>query len=375
MTIKIEARNSALRRLGEIDDFGKLEMPLRFNRASTWVLELDGASPALGLIDLTGGIVVERDGVALLSGPVGSIKDKKASGRRTVVVAGVDDTAALETRLALPVPAGPPYTATAYDQVTGPAETVLRYFVDRNLGPGATSARRLPHLTLAADQGRGSNVTGRGRFHTLLELLQPLALAGGDIGFRIVQVGNALEFQVYVPADRTATAVFSEELGNLAGHDYQQTRPVADYVYVGGQGEGTARAIVEGGDADSIALFGRREQFRDRRDAEDTAVLEQSRVEALLELQATTALSISPIDTDAVAYGRDYRLGDRVTAVIDGETIQDVIREVMLTVTPDRGEEFTPVVGTPGARAPGRLGSFFGTQERQDRRLSKIERR
>jgi hypothetical protein len=374
VTLKIKARNSALRREGEIDDFLRFTMLLRFNRTSSWTLEVDAQSPAAALLDITGGIIVERDGFVLLSGPVLSRRSINAGGRRTITYAGVDDTAALEVRLALPVPAGPPYTAVEYDDKSGPAETVLRHYVDRNLGPGATVERRLPYLTFPADLGRGTSVRGRGRFHMLLELLQPLALAGGDLGFRIVQVDNALEFQVYVPADRTRTAVFSEEFGNLAGHDYSQTRPVANYVYVGGQGEGTARAVVEGGDAASITTFGRREQFRDRRDLDTTATLEQARTEALAETQAETALSISPIDTAAVSYGRDYRLGDRVTVVIEGEAVKDVVREVVLTLSLDRGEELTPVVGTPGARAPRDL-ALFAKQERQDRRLSKIERR
>ncbi len=368
----IETRDRALRRTGLVEDFRKLETPLRFNRTSTWALELDANSDAVPLLTRDAGIVVERDGRTLLSGPVTGIERTSQAGRRTVVVSGVDDTSWLEARLALPTPS-PPYTVD-YDDRTAAAETVLRHFVDRNLGPGAAAARRLPYLTLPADLGRGSSVRGRGRFHTLLELLQPLALSGGDLGFRIAQVGAALEFQVYVPADRTATAVFSEEFGNLAGYAYKWTRPSANYVYVGGQGEGTARTIVEGPDQPSIDAYGRVELLKDRRDVDTVATLEQARGETLTEGQAATALSISPIDTDAVTFGRDYNLGDRVTVVVEGEPIRDVVREVVLTLTPDRGEEFTPVVGTPGAPSPSTL-ALFTNQERLSRRVSQQERR
>lgn len=373
MSLSLFARDRALRRTGQVEDFRSLQMPLRFNRTSTWLLELDATSPAVPLLGSTDGLVVERDGVTLLSGPVVSI-NRESSDRDTVLVQGVDDTVWLERRLALPVPGGPPYTAVAYDDKSGPVETVLRYFVDRNLGPSATAARRLPYLTLPADQGRGGTVRGRGRFHPMLDLFQPLALAGGDLGFKIVQVGASLEFQVYVPADRTATAVFSRELGNLAGFSYSQSTPPADYVYVGGQGEGTARVIVEGGTQGDIDTFGRIEQFRDRRDAEDTATLNQTLVEALAENKVPTALSISPIDTAAVSFGVEYGLGDRVTVVVDGEPIQDVVREVVLTFTPDRGEQITPVVGSPAASSPSVL-NLFSRQDRLDRRISNQERR
>jgi hypothetical protein len=371
---RLFSRDRALRRTGQIEDFTSLQMPLRRNRTSTWVLELDAASDAVPLLGRTDGLIVERDDGTLLSGPVVSRVRTSQGGDQKLTVTGVDDTVWLERRLALPVPSGPPYTAAEYDDTTGAAETVLRHFVDRNLGPAATAARRLTYLTLPADLGRGTTVRGRGRFHSLLELLQPLALAGGDLGFRIAQVGGALEFQVSVPADRTGTAVFSEELGNLAGYTYRESAPVADYVIVGGQGEGTARAFVEGGVQADIDTFGRIEAFRDRRDAPDTATLEQARTEALAESGPQTALSISPIDTEAVAFGRDYNLGDRVTVVVDGVAIRDVVREVVLTLTASGGETLTPVVGTPDAPSPHAL-ALFRNQERLARRISPIERR
>jgi hypothetical protein len=373
VTVQIFSRDAALRRTGQVEDFRSLEMPLRFNRTSTWLLELDASSPAVPLLGKTDGLIVERDGVTLLSGPVTSRQRASKAESQTVTVSGVDDTVWLQRRLALPVPGGPPYTAVAYDDKSGAAETVLKYFVDRNLGPGATAARRLPRLTIPADLARGTTVRGRGRFHSLIELLQPLALAGGDIGFRIVQVGQALEFQVYEPADRTATAIFSEQLGNLAGFTYQESAPPADYVYIGGQGEGTAREFVEGGTQANIDLYGRIEAFKDRRDVDTVATLEQARAEALAESQPPTSLSINPIDTDAVSFGVEYGLGDRVTVVVDDEVIRDVVREVVLRLTPD-GEVLTPVVGTPGASAPRSL-ELFANQERLSRRISPIERR
>lgn len=374
MTASLFTRDAALRRTGQVEDFRSLTMPLRFNRTSTWLLELDAGSPAVALLGRTDGLIVERDGVTLLSGPVVSINRESSGDRETVTVAGVDDTVWLDRRLVLPVPGGPPYTAAEYDDKSGAAETVLRWYVDRNLGPSASAARRLPYLTLAADLARGLSVRGRGRFHTLTELLQPLALAGGDLGFRIVQVGAGLEFQVYEPADRTGTAVFSRDLGNLAGYSYSTAAPAADYVYVGGQGEGTLREVVEGGTQADIDVYGRIEQFRDRRDVDTTATLEQARTEALAESQPGTSLSINPIDTPAVSFGVEYVLGDRVTVDVEGERIQDVVREVVLTLTSDRGEQVTPLVGTPGAASPQAL-ALFARQERLDRRISNQERR
>jgi hypothetical protein len=375
VTIKLEARNAALRRLGEIDDFRSLTMPLRFNRTSEWELVLDGDSPGAALLTETGGLIVERDGRVLLSGPVRQITRALSGGRSTVTVKGFDDTVWLDRRLAPPVPSGPPYASAAYHTVNGAAESVMRTYVDSNLGPAATAGRRLARFALAADGLRGSSVKGSARFTMLLELLQALALSGGDLGFRIVQSGETLVFEVYQPADMTTTAIFSVEFGNLLGYEYQTSAPQANYVYVGGGGEGTARVIVEGGDTSSIDVHQRIEApFRDRRDTEDVATLEQQRAESLLEMQAQTSLSITPIDTEAVAFGTHYGLGDRVTVVIDGVEVQDVVREVLLTVTADEGEVLTPTLGTPGATSP-RVPDLFAAVARQGRRLSFLERR
>jgi hypothetical protein len=368
--IDLFTRDTALRRTGQVQDFTSLTLTLRFNAPHTWVLTLPADDA--DLLDTATGIILVRDGMTLLSGPIIRRQRTLSEGRRVLTVSGADDTVWLQRRLALPVPSGPPYTAVAYDDKSAAAETVLRYFVDRNLGPAATTDRRLVPLTLAADQARGTSVRGRGRFHTLLELLQSIALAGGDLGFRIVQAGTALEFQVYVPEDRTATAVFSEDLGNLAGYEYATATPEADYVIVGGQGEGTARIFAEGSSASPGQP--RSETFRDRRDTDDPAVLAQTRDETLAELAQPTALSFTPVDTPALAFGSGYFLGDRVTVVIDGVEITDVVREVGVSVTADQGERLTPVIGTPGASSP-TVPLLFDRLTRQGRRVSNLERR
>lgn len=504
MTLELYARAATLRRTGQVTDLVKLEAVLRHNAVGTWVLELDRNSAAAELMLAAEGLVIVRNGRTLLSGPRTVRQTVLAGGRHTLMLAGVDDTVWLDRRLALPVPAGPPYIAQAYDVRKGAAETVLRAYVDANLGPGATVPRRLAGLTLPADQARGAAVTGVARFQPLLEVMQELALAGG-VGFRVVQVGLGLQLEVYLPADRTRAAVFSTELGNLAGYDYSDELPTATYAYVAGQGEGTARTIVEGGtaalavvdapvpngytfivaaewsqdtggvggavrrytnvganhatvtvtapaagfyeviydaDADAnrtdadVSVDGvvvrrlsaatetgttngttvrrlvlvtvmflaagahtlrvqrvndgsarfvsfqgftirrvdfRAEVFKDQRDTNDQAALEQSRTEALTEGQGTTSLKLSPIDTASVAYGQEYGLGDRVTVRVDGEQLQDVVREVKLTF--DRaGEQVAPVVGTPGARDP-EVPRLFDALHRLAQRQSRLERR
>jgi hypothetical protein len=370
---KLHVRSADLRRVAEVDDYTQLELVMRFNRTGTWVLDLPaGTEAAAALAGFDAGLIVTRDGRTVMSGPVTGITRQRDADTNSLTVAGVDDSVWLARRLALPVPSGPPYTAAAYDVRSGAAETVLRAYVDANLGPGARPERRVLGLTLAPDQLRGKTVKGRARFQTVGELLARLALVG--LGYRIVQVGNGLVFEVYVPTDRTRTAVFSEELGNLDGFTYQAQAAEANYVIAAGGGEGTARVFAERGDSTSIVRYGRIETFLDQRQTTDPTELQQAIDEELAERAEQVGLSISPADTEALKFGRDYDLGDRVTVMVDSTPIRDVLREVKITLD-GGGETVTPTVGTPDGPRPGQVLRLFDRMRSLQRRVSNVERR
>ncbi|GAI16624.1 unnamed protein product, partial [marine sediment metagenome] len=81
-------------------------------------------------------------------------------------------------------------------------------------------------------------------------------------------------------------------------------------------GEGAARALEIRTDAGAIAdsPWNRREMFADARN-EDTAAALQDKGDRLLEeRQAEESFSFDVIQTAACIYGRDYFLGDLVTA-------------------------------------------------------------
>jgi hypothetical protein len=371
----IYVRNAARARVAQVEDYAALRLALRFNAVGTWHLRVPRDSAAarlLGWESGAGGIIVTRDNAALFSGPMHKLERRWNAREDVIEASGQDDLGWLADRLALPVPGGPPYTFASHDVRTGTCSTVLHAYVNVNAGAGASAQRRVAGLTFAADTGIGATVTGRARFDNLLELLQGLALVGG-IGFRIVQSGTDLEFGCYAPADLTDAVRFSPELGTLEAFQYAQESAEANYIYVGGGGEGTARTFVEGGGALSIATYGRIEAFRDRRDTTDPTELAQTLQEELGEKADRAELRLSPIDTAAMRYGADYGLGDQVTAVIDGVVLTDLIREVQIDLTADRGEVVTPVIGTPGL-AVANVPAIFRRQAQTSARVSNLER-
>jgi hypothetical protein len=401
----IYVRDDWFRKVGEVTDFVKLDIIPRFNATGSFVLDMPTDCAATKqLIKPKYGIIVKKDGITVFSGTVTSRQRSFSGDNDTMTFSGKDDNYFLESAIAFPETGGH-FTLQDYDVRTGAAETIMKQYVDYNIGQNAQDFRKL--LTIEADQGLGASITGRARFDNLLEFEASLALKGGGLGFRVAQVDNALQFHVYQPSDKTTTAFFSPLLGNLSAFEYTNENPTCNYVIVGGGGEGKARTINWDADNASIAKYGRVETFLDRRDTTDTAELTQSMDEELTNKAEQNTFNFTPIDTPQLAFGRDYGLGDKVTIiltqpneVIDVETlyyfisayqtvpvqsekvrkiqekldvIQDVVREVKISITPS-GETISPVVGTSDSNN-GSIKGIFDKMKKITRRVSNLERR
>ncbi|MDA3624246.1 hypothetical protein OU415_02290 [Saccharopolyspora sp. WRP15-2] len=397
----IYVRDRALRRVAQVSDFRSFEAVLKFNDIGKWTMEIDERVPeAIPLTTPGFGIQVISNvtGNTLFTGPIEGREFTHDVNKKTIRLEGVDDNALLSWRLGHPVPTAsqPPYSSQENHVVTGTCSTVLRTYVNANLGPGANSERRMDNVVLqAADPLIGKTVTGKLRWQNLLTALQDLAVSGGGLGFRCVQVDDQIEFQVYEPVDRTETVKFGEELGNLMGYQFRSVAPETTYVYAGGQGEGTARKIKEGQNSGERITWGRREEFVDRRDTSDDKELDQKITETLEDKGESGELSITPIDTEGCAFDVHYKLGDKVTAILsspgptdtlisqqqadslylgrkfEGGHIQEVVREVKVSMTADK-QRIEPKIGTPNKQDIFRL---FREFRRLAARVNNLERR
>jgi hypothetical protein len=330
--------------------FVKLAVKLRLNDVSTWTIELASDDSATALLrNPDYGVRIDRDAVTVLSGPAVQPQTIFNTDAAITTVTGVDDTVVLRDALARPQPAtaAPPYATAAYDVRTGVASSVLFGYVDANIGPSAPANFRASRLTLGTDPVEGASVSGNARWENLLTLLQPLALTGG-VGFRVMAVGLAKQFQVWSPTERSLGITFSPELGNLGSYTFTQTRPTTNYIVCAGGGEGTDRVIREGQDAGSVATWGRVELFRDRRDTTDTALMDQTIAEELTKGAAVSSVSATLLDLPGRKWGTDYFLGDTVTVLIADVPIVETVQQVSIDVDQD-GEVITPRVGSPDA--------------------------
>ena len=392
----IRVRNSSRQLLGEVDAYRHFECVLRHNSVSTWDLELDANHPMAGYLATPGnGVIVTRTIIhattglviqssILLSGPIWHFERRKQGN--SLLIAGFDDTAYLSMRDAWPVPSAAvagDFATSAYDTRSGAAETVIRAYINYNAGPGAPVARQISGLTLDTDLGRGSTVHGNARFDQMttkdgLGIIQVLANVGG-IGFKIIQSGTNLQLQFYVPSDLTATVKLADELGTIADFTYSLDGPDLDsggnFVVAGGQGEGTARTFVLGSDSASITKWGRIETFRDARDTSDATTLSERITDTLNSSAEKVSFQATLAQTDSLIYGRDFNIGDKVTCVIDGTSMTNIVQEVNIALDMSSAETVTPLVGSMNpANISEVLANFARQINRAQARIARIER-
>lgn len=345
----LEVRDATLTRVGVLDGYSTGQLIPRYCGVGSWRVTAPArtlAPEVLTALTSGGGIIATLDdGGVILSGPVVRHIYSRSSTTGpdgSWELQGVSDEIALADRLAYPLPTAAASAQTdAYDDRTGTAEAVLKAYVDANAGPSAILARR--SLTIETSAGRGAAVAASYRFANLLDVCRELAVAGG-IGFRVVQIGAALQLQVTVPVDRSGSIRLSFDTGTLRALTLTRSAPDLTRVIVAGQGVGAARNFREVASTSAEATWARRiERSQDRRDTNDNAVLDQAGATTLSEGAAKAGLKVEPVDTDQTRFGRDYNLGDVITA----GPIADVVREVVITL--GRPDLFSPVVGDPSS--------------------------
>lgn len=296
-----------------------------------------------------------------------------AGGWGRVAVPFSTDEAYVVERITYPNPAAAAtaQTASAVWSSSGNAETVMRSLVNLNAGPGALAARQVPGLVLGAVAGVGGTVSISTRFQPLGDELRALALAGGGLGWRVVQVGSSLEFQVFLPRDLSGTVRFSRGLGNLRRFRWSPKSPTCTVAIVGGQGTGTARTVRERINSSAVSRWRRMERFVDKRQTSSTAELDQGGDEALADGAEQLGLETETVDTPRQQFGVHFTLGDRAAVELPmGRVLTDVVTSARLTGDAKAGYR---VVSTVGSRPQSTDLTWLAEARRIRRRLTNLE--
>ena len=380
--LRVYVRDSTLKRIGQVSDYTDLTVVPRFNAigAMTMSVPADSHSAPL-LVEGNGLIVTTPSGQTVLSGPIRtpdwSRSESDAGGGR-LQIGAISDDELLARYTCWPSPTASigSQTASVYKIDVAAVETGMRNLVNLNAGPGALASRKNPLLTLAANGFHGPALVREvNQFDNLLTVLQDIASAA-SLGFRVIQVGAALQFQVFQPANLSGTARFSFGLGNLTDASYSTTPPTCTRAVVVAGGGSSPRVCKVYDQPDPLFPGLVIEQFVDQTSVDTasvdlTAQMDQAGAEALAAGAGQGSLSISPIDLPKLAYGRDYNVGDTVAAQLRGGAwYTDVVREVTLTSSA-AGSTVKATVGgdSTGSGTVARIYSYIAQVKRDVGRL------
>jgi hypothetical protein len=361
--------------------WSELHVVKRYLAVGSWSVTFPATADYLAKALLPSvGMVIEREGAPLISGPAETIRivrttEEGAPG--TVTLSGGDDLSLVANRVALPDPSQPftAQTAQARDVQVGNLEDVLWHYLNVNVGSGAITSRKVPWLTMASSLSRGRPVRGSARFDPLMDLVRSLQAAGGPLGVDVVQSGTDLHLSMYEPRDLTASMRFSWELGNLRSSELQQETPTTTDALVAGSGSGTARTFVQvsSGTATPWSYV---ETFVDARQTSDATELAQTGQDALAQGTANSTLIVQTLDVPGRQFGIDYGLGDKVTVEpVLGVTFADIVTAVKVDADKD-GEQVQGVIGaagTDGGEGPGVVSRLSAQLRSLSRRLAQLE--
>lgn len=238
---------------------------------------------------------------------------------------------------------------------SGTVEGGMRKVVSDN----AITARPIDRLTLGAAQGYAETCAFQATGKNVQTVLTALAKASG-LGYitRLDVPARQWIFEVYKGADKTVTqsagpyVLFSDEFGNITGPQYTYNEQAfKNYAYVAGEGEGSARMIVE---VDQTGGEPRRELWADARDlqkgeltdAQYQAQLTQRGLEKLAEAARAESFEAAAVDTANFEYLTNWDLGDIVSFEKWGLLLNQRITEVE-EVYENGVVTITQVCGTP----------------------------
>ena len=228
-----------------------------------------------------------------------------------------------------------------------PVETIEKTIVQYNCGSSALVSNGRAQedgviigLNVDDDSGGGSIQDWRCSWTDVLSELQKLAKIDGS-DFNLVKTGPATWTFYFYPVtrgvDRTSTVRFALNLGNMKKPVYTLDKINESTVaIVGGKNFNANRqsTIVYG---DTYSASNKIEMWVDARESDTLAYLQAKGAEKLYQAQARNKLAFEVIQTSATVYGREYFLGDLVTAYYAGITFAQRVFGVAISFAPSSG--------------------------------------
>jgi hypothetical protein len=236
------------------------------------------------------------------------------------------------------------------------AETIMKTLVSYNLGSNALAANSrirdgvlsskwcgLYTISNQTDAAGGNTKAWSCAWRNILVTLQDLVAAGAGGDFDLIKTAaTTFEFRFYSGqrgTNRTSSLVFALNRGNMAEPDWQWDRINEKTVaIVAGQNEGADRVVVTRTGTD-YATNNDIEVFVDGRSYVTTGGLQATGDQSLFNLRARQAFKFKALQAPNAVYGKDYQVGDLVTAVYRGVSTTQKFTGATISFNRDGGEQ------------------------------------
>lgn len=239
----------------------------------------------------------------------------------TITVKGYDLKYFCRSRIIIPpfVYKDNPQPIDGYERQKGNAETVIKYYADRQMITTEDTNRKIPHLVCAADSQKGERIAWQAKFTHLddeLEKICKYAKMGYDITFDADN--KQFVFDICIGTDRTvsqsenAPVIFCNEYRNISQIEYTEDWLTAkNLAYVGGNGEEEEQFIFAEPSEDYENDFMRIESYTSV-SSDDVSEVEDGGAAYLEENKKSE--TVSGTANSKYKYKIDWNLGDYVTA-------------------------------------------------------------
>ncbi len=251
---------------------------------------------------------------------------------------------------------------TSYASKSGEADDLMKEVIRENLGASATDTDRdlsAYGFSVEADHTLGPSIDRSFSWLNVLAVLKKMQDAARQIGtavyFDVVPTWQGgrigFQFRTYINQrglDRTVTSanptLLGIEYGNVKAPEYTiDWQDERNYIYVGGQGTGTDRAVEEVSDTARTARspWRRREHFQQATNESTTAALQDRGYTELENRRLVETFRAEILSVPGAEYGIDWDFGDKLTINYAFRQFDGTLDAIALDVGADGSEQIT----------------------------------
>jgi hypothetical protein len=330
--LQIRVYDTTLNLTGIIEDYESANFTRSFFEAGSWSITINKNIPNATLLIKNN--IVQFGTDTRDTGKITSVEsriDENGKGSQKLIVSGYDLRYMFTQRI-----------IKAFNDVdafylSAPGETIIKTLISLQCGATCLDANRIfPLLTIATDQARGGTYTLSSKYTQVYEECAKVAtqsLLGWYIYIDHTTKTYVLDCEIGIDRSTSQTVnpycLFSPDMDSLKSAQFiDDTTTYKNLVYVGGDGQGSARIIHTGYDTTEPTGDARFELFSDASSVSTTASLTAKAQAVLKQYNQTYELTGDVLVMSPYIYKEEYNVGDICTVKFNDVELDVRILEI-----------------------------------------------